>query len=443
VLSKFFSAIKGLFLIEALRKRLFYTTFVLAIYRLGKFIPLPGIDLNGLSLLGKSLESTGVLGYLNMVSGGAMTSCSVLSLGISPYISASIIMQILQISIPYLEALSKEGESGRNILSRYTRYLAFCMSLVQGAGSIAYLERGFGTGIQLVADPSWFFRIKALLIMSVGSMFVMWLGEQISRFGIGQGSSILVFAGIVSAAPMTVLQIIAGLGNGEIMPFAIGMMSLFVAILTICIIFLERGERRVTVYYAKRVVGRASSAFSGVASYIPFKINSAGVMPVILAQPMLVFVTGGFDYLTRTFIPNSFLNGMFLNGSMGYNLLTVIFIVWFNFAFLSLVFNPFDLADNLRKSGGFLPGIRPGVKTAEYIDYLLSRIGTPGAMYMATLAILPSLASYYFSWPYMINGLSLLIAVGVALDTSSQVESYFIENRYEGFLATGQVGNNR
>jgi len=443
VLSKFFNTIKGLFVIEGLRKRLFYTTFVLAVYRLGKFIPLPGIDLNALSVLKDSVGSAGMLGYFNMITGGGISSCSILSLGIGPYISASIMMQMLQISVPYLEALSKEGESGRNIISRYTRYLACFVSVAQGIAIITGLERGLGTGIQLISEPDWIFRIKALFILSVGSMFVMWLGEQISRFGIGQGSSILVFAGIVSTAPITVMQIAAGLSNGEIMPLAVGLMVLFIMIITACIIFLERGERRITVYYAKKVMGRASSAFSGVASYIPFKINSAGVMPVILTQTMLTFVISAFDFLVKTFVPNSFLSDIFIYGSWGYNCLMFLLIVFFNFSLLTVLFNPVDLADNLRKSGGFLPGIRPGAKTAAYIDYLLNRIGTPGAVYMATLAIMPNLVAYYFAWPYMISGLSLLIAVGVALDTSSQVESYFIENRYEGFLSTGYTSNNR
>lgn len=435
MLSRVFNTIKGFFVIEPLRDRLFYTTFVLAVYRLGKHIPLPGIDLNALSLLGDSFSSMGFLGYLNTISGGALASCSVLALGIGPYIQASIIMQVLQMSVPYLEALSKEGEGGRAIISRYTRYVSVFISFLQASGMVAAIERGMGTGIALVVDPGWVFRIKAILMLSVGSIFVMWLGEQITRFGIGQGSSLLVFAGIISSAPQTVAQVTMGLMSGEVSYLSVGVTGLFLVVLTACIIFLERGERRITVYYAKRVVGRASSAFSGVASYIPFKINSSGVMSVILAQPVITFLSSGLEYLAKTFAPDSFLVGSFSYNTLGYNILVALLILWFNFAYLSVIFNPFDLADNLRKSGGFLPGIRPGAKTAEYIDYLLGRIGLAGALYMAFLAIAPGIIAYSFSLPYMISGLSLLIAVGVALDTSSQIETYFVESQYKGFIS--------
>lgn len=432
-----FGIIKGLFQIEALRARLFYTGFVLAVVRLGYQIPLPGLDLDALAVLRDSFSATGLLGYFTTMAGGALSLCSVLSLGIGPYITASIMMQILTLSFPYLEALSKEGESGRAIISRYTRYLTVFVSLMQGAGYVAYIERGLGSGINLVLNPDWWFRAKALFILMVGSLFVMWLGEQISRFGIGQGSSILIFSTIVARIPQTIGQVVSGLLSGEISQVAVILLVIVITVLTACIIFLEKGERRVTVYYAKRVVNRTSAAFSGVASYIPFKINSVGVMPVILTQPMLGFLIGAFDYLVKIFAPHSVLVGFFSYNTWGYNLLTVVLIVFFNFSYMSLFYNPFDLSDNLKKSGGFLPGVRPGSKTAEYFDYLLSRIGTPGALYMAFLAILPGIIAYYLSLPIVFSGLSLLIAVGVALDTSAQIETYFIENRYDGFLFSG------
>ncbi len=433
-----FNVIRGLFKIEALRMRLLYTGFILAVVRIGRQIPLPGIDLDALSVLKDSFSSTGFLGYFNTMAGGALAQCSVFSLGISPYITASIMMQILTLSFPFLEALSKEGETGRAIISRYTRYLTVFVSCMQGAGYIAYIERGIGTGISLVLNPDWWFRLKALFILAVGSIFVMWLGEQISRFGIGQGSSILIFASIVASLPQMCLQLFVGVMSGEVSQAGLTLLILIVACLTGCIIFLEKGERRITVYYAKRIIGRSNSAFSGVTSYIPFKINSVGVMPVILTGSMLTFLVGAFDYILKTFAPHSMMVGFFSYNTWGYNLLTAILIVFFNFSYMSLFFNPFDLADNLRKSGGFLPGIRPGARTAEYFDYLLSRIGTPGAMYMAFLAIIPGVLSYYLSLPMVFSGLSLLIAVGVALDTSSQIETYFIENKYENFLFHGQ-----
>ncbi len=434
LLYNFVNVVKGIFRIEQLRSKVFYTLGVIAVYRLGVMIPLPGIDLNALGVLKDSFSSAGFLGYLNTISGGALSACSIFTLGISPYITASIMMQFLSLSFPYLEALSKEGESGRAIISRYTRFLAVFVACAQAAGVALTIENGFGRGISLVLNPGWFFKVKILLMLSAGAIFVMWLGEQISRFGIGQGSSMIMFAGIVSSLPTSLARLYYGYDTGELPVFALLTIIGFVAALIAGIIFLEKGERRIPVYYAKRIVGRGVSSVSNVPSYIPFKINSAGVMPVILTGPLLGMIVSAYNYVMNNFFPGSSLVGLFTDGGWPHIVLMALLIVWFHFAYMAVTFNPFDLAENLRKGGGFIPGLRPGHKTAEFFDYVLNRIGTPGSLYIAMLAILPSILFKYLGYPFSFSGLSLLIAIGVALDTSSQVESYLLENKYEKFL---------
>lgn len=432
----FLKVLRGLFRIEALYNKILYTLFVLFVFRLGKHIPIPGVDLDALHVLRESFATGGFFGYANLMTGGMLSSCSIFSLGITPYITSSIMMQFLTLSIPYLEALQKEGGMGRILIKQYTRYLALAISLFQGAGLIVALERGLFGGINVILNPGWVFRIKTLLLFSVGAIFVMWLGEQISRFGVGNGSSILIFAGIVATIPQTIIQLLMSVFEGDLSNIVFLLLLIGICLLSVCIIFLEKGERRVVVYYAKKMSGRSGQIMSNTSSYIPFKINSAGVMPVILTGPMLNILTSGFDYLVRNYAPGSFMDGFFAVNSWGYNFLTILLILWFNFAFMSVVFNPFDLADNLRKSGGFLPGLRPGSQTAEFFEYLFTRIGIPGALYMAFLAIVPGMLAYTFSLPYVFSGLSLLIAVGVALDIASQVEAYFIDDRYESFFTT-------
>lgn len=435
----FIRLLRGIFNIESLRSRISYTLFALAVFRLGRCIPIPGINLDALSVLRGSFTDSGFLGFLNAMSGGNIANCSVLQLGIYPYIQASLMMQVLTFAIPFLEILSKEGESGRMIINRYTRYLAFGISVIWAASLVITIERGLGVGLNLVLFPGWWFRAKAMMVLVAGSMFVMWLGEQLSRFGIGQqGSSVLIFANIVAGLPMLVSRLTYGVYSGDMSTFLVAIILGFVLALTACIVFLEKGERRVPVYYAKKITGRFSAGVSNVASYIPFKINPASIMPVIMTSSFSTILIGAFNYFARTFFPTSNLDSLFVGNSLAYNLLTAALIIWFNFAYISIIFNPVELADNLKKGGGFLPGLRPGAQTADFFDKLLMRIGVPGALYMATLAILPGIFCAMFSLPMSLSGLSLLIAVGVALDISSQVESYFLENKYDGFLTTAK-----
>ncbi len=432
---KLLKVVKGVWTIEALFDKVIYTLGVLAVFRLGLHIPLAGINLDSLSVFKDVFSSsTGFLANVNMMAGGTLTKCSVLSLGISPYISASILMQMLTISIPFLEALSKEGSSGRAVISRYTRYLAVFLSVFHAYFFASSLQgSGLGTGINLVLDPGFWFKLKVTFALVVGSAFVMWLGEQISRFGIGQGSSVIIFAGIVNDLPLRIATMISNFLDGDLMFFTLWGTAFIITALSLCVIFLEKAERRVQAFYAKKVSNRFGGSIMNSSQFIPFKINSAGVMPVILANSVLGWIIGGITSLARNFSWASSLEFAFIPGSFWYGVLTLLLIMWFNFAYISVIFNPVDIAENLKKSNGFLPNLRPGAQTAEYFDYLLTRIGFPGALYIAFLAIAPGIISYFFSLPYF-SGLSLLIAVGVALDVLSQGETYFIEKKYSSSI---------
>ncbi len=424
---------KNIFLVEELRRKLLFTLGIFAVYRFGVHVPIPGIDTMAL----KSFFSggAGLLEYLNLFSGGALQNCSIFLLGVSPYISASIIMQVLGVVHPSLEQLQKEGEYGRKIINQYTRYLTLVLSVVQGFGFATYLEN---QSQQIVISPGWGFRLTAILILSVGALFVMWLGEQITAHGLGNGSSMIIFAGIVTRLPHTVIKIIENIrmGQGDLLLTAI--LILFALAVIACIIFLEKGERKIPIQYAKRVVG--NKLYGGQSSYIPFKLNPAGVVPVIFASAILSLPVMLINLIASRFpsVQNVMLQ-WFVPGALLYSILNAGLIIFCAFLYTSIIFNPVELADNIRKSGGFIPGIRPGKKTAEFFDYLLTRIGFPGAVYLALLAILPSVLKQTFSFPSMFDGVSLLILVGVALDTSAQMEAHLIERKYEGFLSTGRL----
>lgn len=431
----FFRAIRNIFKIEALVNKLLYTFAVLLVFRFGKHVPIPGINIELLNTLSQQIGREGFLAYLNLMSGGALGQCSIFSIGISPYITASIGMQFLVLSFPYLEALSKEGESGRNIINQYTRYLAFFMSLFQGITFVTLIERGgLFNSKNLILSPGWGFRLGSVLVLSAGAMFVMWLGEQITKNGIGQGASVLIFASIVSGIPSSSLRLLNNVYLGEMSPLIFFGIAAFIFLMLTSIVFFEKGEKRIPICYAKKVMNKRG-ALGGITTYMPLKINPSGVMPVILAMPALAIFVSAFKYAI-SYVPfGSEYVGLFDYGSLGHNLLTVVFIFWFNFAYTSIIFNPEEIADNLKKSGGFIPGIRPGFKTANFFDFLLNRILVSGSFYMAVLAVLPALVLIYFSSPIFFSGLSVLIAVGVSMEIFAQVESYLIENRYEGFFS--------
>ena len=432
---------KNIFLVTELRKKLLFTLGVFFIYRLGTHIPIPGVNTHVFgSLLGGGGAVGGLLSYLDLFAGGAMKRCAIFFLGMGPYINASIMMQLLTVMLPSLEQLSKEGEQGRRVINQYTRYLTFGLSLMYGLSAAMVLERIPGLAI----NPGWGFRITSMIILSVGALFVMWLGEQVNAHGIGNGSSMIIFAGIISTFVPAVLGIFAKIqvGGPEVMFWSAVLGAFLVAVIAV-IIFLERGERRIPVQYAKRVVGQR--VYGGQSSYIPLKLNSAGVIPVIFASAMMQ-LPAAIAWLLASKIPffKIVAEEWLKYGGALHSVLMAGLIIFFAFFYSAIIFNPVELADNILKSGGFIPGIRPGKRTADFFDYILTRVGFPGAVYLAILALFPILVYRFLpQLPTIFSGISLLIVIGVALDTSSQIESKLIERRYEGFLSTGRLKGRR
>ena len=424
----------NIFNVAELRKKILFTLGILIVYRLGNHIPVIGVNIAELGRLTQGVGG-GLFAYLDMFSGGSLRQCTIFALGIMPYITASIMMQILSMSIPYLEQLMKEGEFGRKVVNQYTRYLAILIAIIQSFGFAMFVEqRG------LALEPGWGFRLLFMISIVVGSAIVIWFGEQISLFGIGNGSSMIIFAGIVARFPQDVLMTLQAVKERTLDPVVALVILAIVVGMAACIVFLEKGDRKIPVQYTRRMVGQRM--FAGQSSYIPFKINTAGVMPVIFSNAVLnvpVFIAA---LLSSRFYIFKWISDSLVPTGILYNVLDFILIVFFTFFYTALVFNPDELAENIKKSGGFIPGIRPGKKTAEFFNYLLTRIGLVGALYLAFLAIAPNMVyavlpiSFYLS---TLSGTGLLIMVGVALETAAQVESYLIEHRYEGFLTSGRL----
>ncbi len=428
---------KNIFLIPELVKKLVFTIGVLIVYRLGSVIPVAGINASVIEEYMKQQSLMGgLLKYIEVFSGGALSQATLFALGVGPYITSSIMMQILTMSIPSLELLSKEGEYGRKQINQYTRYLTVFIAIGQALGYAFYLE----SIPNLVASPGLGFKALFVLSLTVGSLFVMWLGEQISLFGIGSGSSMILFAGIVARFPNQFFSSYVAVESGQ---YSIITAFFYVAVyaaIAACIVFLEKGDRKIPVQYARRVVG--NRVYGGQSTYIPFKINSAGVMPVIFAGSILQLpmflasmLSGYFDWLKvvkEALMPTHPL----------YNALEFALIIGFSFLYTAMIFNPVELADTMKKNGGFIPGIRPGGQTAHYFDYILNRIGLVGAIYLGLLAITPNVLQMFIPFStFFLGGTTILIVVGVALEVSSQIESYLIEHRYEGFLSSGRIKN--
>lgn len=419
--------------IPELMKRLMFTVGVLIVFRCGVFIPVAGVNVSRLADIIKASEGVGgLLKYLDVFSGGALSQCTLFALGINPYIMASIMLQILSISIPYLEELSKEGEYGRKVINQYTRYLALILSVIYSGTLLTFLEYN-----SLVLAPGFSFRLFFMLTVTTGAMVVMWLGEQISLCGLGSGSSVLIFASIVARLPQDIVRTVDAIQRGAMLPIAaLCVLAIFLAVAA-CIVFIEKGERKIMVQYARRIIGQR--VYAGQATYIPFKLNSAGVMPAIMASSALNIpsfiawsLSGRFPSL------RAFAQAMKSNGML-YNSLTFGLIVFFAYVYTEVMFRPAELAENLKKGGGFIVGIRPGKQTAEYFDYLLTRIGLVGALYLGMLVLIPNILEALMYVPFQLGGTSLLILVGVALELAAQIESYLIENRYGSFLAFGRV----
>jgi preprotein translocase subunit SecY len=426
---------------EELKRRLWFTLGALIVYRLGTFIPLPGINPAAFAETFKS-QAGGILGMFNMFSGGALQRLAIFSLNIMPYISASIIMQLMSSISPKLEALKKEGEAGRKQINQYTRYLTVILAALQGYGIAVGLEGSHNSAGAVVMDPGMFFRATTVITLVGGTVFLMWLGEQVTQRGVGNGTSLIIFAGIVAGLPGALVQLFELSRTGSISP---GILVFFLALalaVVAAIVFFERAQRRLLVQYPKRQVG--NKMFQGEASHLPLKLNSSGVIPPIFASSLLLlpitvaqFTAGQGPEWLNTAV------AMLGSGQPLHLTVYAALIIFFTFFYTAVVINPKETADNLRKYGGFLPGIRPGDKTAEYIDYVLTRITVVGALYLAAVCVLPEILTSYAGIPLYFGGTSLLIAVSVTMDTVAQIQSHLIAQQYEGLIKKAKLRGTR
>ncbi|MGE0614078.1 MAG: preprotein translocase subunit SecY [Bacteriovoracia bacterium] len=421
------SGADGIVKIPELRKRILFSLMVLAVYRLGVHVPTPGINSDELAKLFEQLQGT-VFGVFNMFSGGALERFSILALGVMPYISSSIIFELLTVVWPFLAELKKEGEAGRKKKTQYVRYGTVVLCLVQGYSIATGLENMGGGGI--VITPGMGFRLMTALTLTAGTVFLMWLGEQISERGIGNGISLLIFGGIAAAIPGGIANTLSLYRSGEMSAFRILMVLAIIIVTFFVIIFVERGSRRISIQYAKRIVGR--KVYGGQNTHLPLKINTSGVIPPIFASSLIMFpgTLGNFVHVPWM----QKLAAMVQPGALIYNVLFVGLIVFFCYFYTAIVFKTDDVADNLKKYGGFIPGIRPGPATAEYIDYVLGRITLGGAIYISAICVLPTLMTQAMHVPFYFGGTSVLILVGVALDTTAQIETFLLSRNYEGFM---------
>ena len=424
---------QNIFKIPELKKRVLYTFGLLMVYRVGCAVPTPGIDREALAAFFARAKGT-LLGLFDMFSGGALERLSVFALGIMPYISASIILQLLTVVIPHLERLSKEGEAGRRKITQYTRYGTVILSIIQGFGIAVGLERMSAPGAAtVVAYPGWSFRLMTVVTLTAGTAFIMWLGEQITERGIGNGISLIIFAGIVARMPSAVGNTFRLMRTGEIGVFLVLLLVVLMVVVVGFIIFVERGQRRIPVQYAKRIVGR--KMYGGQSTHLPLKINTSGVIPPIFASSIIMFPATIANFVQIPLVQSA--AQAMTPGSIVYNLVYVGFIIFFCFFYTAVTFNPVDVADNMKKHGGYIPGIRPGKRTADYIDRVLTRITFGGAIYVSAVCVLPTILISKFNVPFYFGGTALLIIVGVAIDTVSQMESHMLARHYEGFMKKG------
>jgi preprotein translocase subunit SecY len=458
------SSIQNIFSIPDLRKRVLFMLGLLAVYRVGAFIPTPGINHEVLKQIFETQGGT-IFGFLDVFTGGSLKRFSIFALGIMPYITASIILQLATVVVPFLEKLSKEGELGRKKITQYTRYLTVALTLFQGFMTAIALERSGGGSI--VLNPGWGFRFMVMITLTTGTAFIMWIGEQITERGIGNGISLIIFAGIVAGLPKAVQAIYENLTTHQWSPFLVIILMAVMILVVAAVVFVERGQRKIPVQYAKRVVGRR--VYGGQATHLPLRVNSGGVIPVIFAASIVAIPST----LVSVF-PNSFMKNLSSSLSQGmplYNLLYIAGIIFFCFFYVSIIFNPMEVADNIRKYGGYIPGIRPGHRTAEFIDRILSRLTAAGAIYLVLVCLLPEFLITGFKvqpipligarlddwmnavgmgWittglgvPFYFGGTSLLIVVGVAMDTIQQIESQLIMRHYDGFMKKGRIRGRR
>jgi len=430
------SSFQNIFKIAELKGRILFTLALLTVYRIGCHIPTPGINGEQLS---EFLTQRGgaIMGFFDMFSGGALSRATIFALGIMPYISASIIMQLLTVVIPAIGKLAKEGEAGRKKIVKYTRYGTVLISAVQSfiiASGLETMQDGM-----FVTNPGWSFRIITMITLTSGTAFIMWLGEQITERGIGNGISLIIFASIVARFPSAVVSTIRLTQAGELSPFILILLIAMMVAVIAGIIYIERGQRKIPVQYAKRVVGR--KVYGGQSTHLPLKINTAGVIPPIFASSIIMFPATIAGFIAIPWVQS--IARQLSPGNVLYTVLYVSMIFFFAYFYTAIVFNPVDIADNLKKYGGYIPGIRPGQKTSEYLYRVLSRLTLIGAVYLSVVCVIPTLLIAKFNVPFYFGGTSLLIAVGVALDTVSQIESHLVTRSYEGLLKKGRVRGRR
>jgi preprotein translocase subunit SecY len=447
------SALANLFKIQDLKNKILFTLGIITVYRLGAFVPTPGIDGAKLAQFFDNIAKTqgGTLfGIMNMFAGGAMSRLTIFALGIMPYISASIILQLLTAVIPALEKLSKEGEAGHKKIIQYTRFGTVILAVVQSFFIALWLENPARfQGMQIVGNPGWAFRILTVITLTSGTAFIMWLGEQIQERGIGNGISIIITVGIISRLPTAVIQLISLVrptgtsGTSQLQPFTLVLLAGMMVAVVIGVVMITQGQRKIPIQYAKRIVGR--KVYGGQSTFIPLRVNQAGVIPIIFAQSLILFPA-----TIAAIVPNPMIQriaGSLNRGDWVYNVIYSLLIIFFCYFYTAITFNPIDVADNMKKYGGFVPGIRPGKATAEYLDFIMTRITLPGALFLALIAILPTIISSSLKVPYLIasffGGTGLLIMVGVMLDTMRQIESQLLMRHYDGFMKRGKIRGRR
>ncbi len=456
-------SIRNIFSIPELRKRVIFTLLLLAVYRIGGQIPNPGLNAVALKEFWQSQKGS-LFGFVDLFSGRNMSRMTIFALGIMPYISASIILQLLTVVWPYLERLSKEGELGRKKITQYTRYGTIGICLIQAFGIAIFLEAiRTPAGASIVINPGWGFKLLTVLTMTTGTVFVMWLGEQISERGIGNGISLIIFAGIVVSFPSGLLNMVSGLRTGAMDPLKMIFLGALMTVVIAFIVFVERGQRRIPVSYAKRVVGR--KVYGGQSTHLPLRVNTGGVIPIIFAASVITIPA-----TIANLIKIPWMQSIAAQFGMGMPLYTIVYvaaIIFFTYFYISIIFNPVDVADNLRKYGGFIPGIRPGKNTSDFIDDVLSRITLAGAVYLAAVAILPEFLITGFKiqalpwvgpWleanlpkfitqglgiDFLFGGTSILIVVGVAMDTMQQIEAQLVMRHYDGFMRRSRIRGRR
>ncbi len=423
-----------------LKSRIWFTLGALIVYRIGTYVPVPGVDA---SVMGEMLSQHGggILGMFDMFTGGALRRMTVFALNIMPYISASIIIQLMSAAVPSLEALKKEGDSGRKRLNQYTRYLTVVIALFQAYGIAVGLESMRGSFGAAVIDPGWFFRLSCVITLVGGTMFLMWLGEQITARGVGNGISLIIFSGIVAGLPTALASLLELGRTGALSPFFILFFMLLAVAVIGFIVFMERAQRRVVVQYPKRQVGQRM--FGGDSTHMPLKINTSGVIPPIFASSLLLvpatiasFVQGGPGWVQT-------IAQQLSHGQPAYIALYATLIIFFSYFYTAVVFNPEETADNLKKYGGFIPGIRPGSNTSDYFDYVLTRLTTIGAVYLVVVCLLPEILINYYGLPFYFGGTSLLIIVSVTMDTVTQIQSHLLAHQYEGLIRKAKVKGRR